>query len=476
MMRINEGASVSRNKLAIVSTYDDMCGIAGYTRALERQLSPYADVQVEDLDQYLLRSPHKRVQRLGDKHIKDICSKLRSFDCVNVQLEHGTLGRDASYILKRLTWLAKASPRLTITFHTILQSEPLPFDKMWKFVKQGKLGAAKNAWGAYIKNNTLTAGVYHMIRKLQFTKHVEVIVHTKRDMRLLRDVYRIKNVHHHPLSFVSKDEALRIRETASRAMFPSMRDLPTDAKLVGTFGFLSPYKGFETALRALRFLPDDHHLLIFGGIHPQTIKKNVPLDVYVETLLDEANVTGGVLQTIGGRPQREPDGTIRAPKASQVAPGAPAISVSLEVDASTRDLLTRHPDDMSKRVHFMGVLNDEGFMNAMSLCDVVVLPYMEVGQSSSGPISIATDMGCRVIASRNAAFLQFGRYQPQGAVEFFDIGNYLELSERIKAVPSKVSITGERKFTSSTNTRLYLESSGFKEAVKQLIKTEGLAP
>jgi len=30
---------VSKKKLAIVSTYDDLCGIAGYTRALEQQLA-----------------------------------------------------------------------------------------------------------------------------------------------------------------------------------------------------------------------------------------------------------------------------------------------------------------------------------------------------------------------------------------------------------------------------------------------------
>ena len=57
-------------RLAIISTYDEMCGIAGYTRALEQQLRPHAEVTVFDLDQYLLRSPHRRVQRLADEHIE----------------------------------------------------------------------------------------------------------------------------------------------------------------------------------------------------------------------------------------------------------------------------------------------------------------------------------------------------------------------------------------------------------------------
>ena len=60
----------------------------------------------------------------------------------------------------------------------------------------------------------------------------------------------------------------------------------------------------------------------------------------------------------------------------------------------------------------------------MAICDAVVFPYLEVGQSSSGPISQALELGCRIIASRTHTFLQFGRYH-QDMIEFFDIGNHL---------------------------------------------------
>jgi hypothetical protein len=68
-----------------------------------------------------------------------------------------------------------------------------------------------------------------------------------------------------------------------------------------------------------------------------------------------------------------------------------------------------HPRDISSRLHFMGAQNDEGFARGMAVSDVVVLPYLEVGQSSSGPLSIAMEMGSRVLASRNLAFMQFDR-------------------------------------------------------------------
>ena len=47
--------------------------------------------------------------------------------------------------------------------------------------------------------------------------------------------------------------------------------LPADAVLIGVFGFLNEYKGIGTAIQALQHLPKNHHLLIFGGVHPQEI-------------------------------------------------------------------------------------------------------------------------------------------------------------------------------------------------------------
>jgi hypothetical protein len=94
----------------------------------------------------------------------------------------------------------------------------------------------------------------------------------------------------------------------------------------------------------------------------------------------------------------------------------------------------------------------------MAICDVVVLPYLEVGQSSSGPISQAVELGCRVIASRTHNFLEFARYHP-GAVEFFDIGNHLELAERIAARPQYAARPEQRRYTVETNKAVYLTAN-----------------
>lgn len=427
--------AVPKPRLAIVSTYDDMCGIAGYTRALEQQLRPHADVTVFDLDQYLLRSPHRRVQKLADRFIREMAAKFRDFDAVNIQLEYGTLGRTPAQINRRFRRLAKAAPALSVTFHTILGHEPVDWAAIGLNLLKLRPDRSIRALAAYRRNRELGVATYRLLGDLQHRKPVNVIVHTRRDARLLHDVFRLRNVDHHPLSFISAENARKIRDSATRDRFPLLNSLPPNAKLVGSFGFLSPYKGFETALRAMHYLPDDYHLLIFGGIHPQGIQRNVKLDPYIQSLLDEAHVGKNILDSVADK-------------------GAP---LTLNLDAESKSLLARHPEDLHERVHFLGVHNDEGFMQAMALCDVVVLPYLEVGQSSSGPVSMALEMGCRVLVSRNLAFLQFARYHPD-QVEFFDIGNYAELADLIRA---DVKAPGERTLTynAETNAALYLAAN-----------------
>jgi glycosyltransferase involved in cell wall biosynthesis len=234
-----------------------------------------------------------------------------------------------------------------------------------------------------------------------------VIVHTKRDRRYMHHVAGFENVFDHPLSFLRPSDVARICAKAGRASLPGLANVPADAKLVGAFGFLSRYKGFETAIRALRYLPADHHLLIFGGVHPNNFVSQRAISPYIRRLLSEI-------------------GTERTPVEEwsdlDVSP----------VTAASEALLAQADDSLSGRVHFMGVLPDEQFWTAMATCDVVVLPYIEVGQSSSGPASQAIELGCRTLVSRTRGFLQLGQYFP-GRLEFFDVGNHLELAARLRA-------------------------------------------
>ena len=425
-------------RVAIVSTGSTLCGIAAYTEALRRQLSDAFDITVFELDEYLLRSPHHRVRKLADRHIKEICDAIRHFDVVNLQLEHGTLGRYGRDIYRRFCWLTAAAPRLSVTFHTLLMPPHSGATGFLKALATGKFTTAARLQADFSRARLLSYGIARQMRRMQRKKQVSAIVHNRRDLYDAQFLYGVRHVFDHPLSFLAADEVAAIRSGAVRQRFAMLDDLPPDAVLIGVFGFLNEYKGIATAIQALHYLPGNHHLLIFGGVHPREIVRNQPRHPYIASLFDHAYMD-----------------TTLYDRMSAVGAQSKAMPLVVAPDQGLRELLGAHPRDLSARIHFMGALAEPDFLSGMAVCDAVVFPYLEVGQSSSGPISQALELGCRIIASRTHTFLEFARYH-ENAVEFFDIGNHLELAERLVARRQFGPRGGLPEFNIETNRATYL--------------------
>ncbi len=210
-----------RERLAIVSTRNKLCGIAAYTQALERQLADVFDITVFDLDQYLLRSRHPRVRALGDRHIRQICQDIAGFDAVNLQLEHGTLGRSAKDVLRRFKWLIAAAPRLSITFHTFKRPPLFPALAFAKKIATFKWYGAAEMKFAFSREVNLSIGVAGAISNVQRQKPVSVIVHNRRDLSDARHLYGFERVSDHPLTFLSSAEAEDVLNQAARRDFRS---------------------------------------------------------------------------------------------------------------------------------------------------------------------------------------------------------------------------------------------------------------
>jgi len=427
-----------KESLAIVSPGSKLCGIAAYTAALQRQLSDAFEITVFDLNQYLLRSPHHRVRKLADRHIKEVCRAIRRFDVVNLQLEHGTLGRYGRDIYRRFCWLTEAAPRLSVTFHTL----PLPpsFDStaFMKALATGRLKTAARMQADFHRAHLLSSGIARQLRRAQRRKQVSAVVHNRRDRYDASCLYGIRQVYDHPLSFLGAADAEALRNGASRQRFAMLDDLPPDTALIGVFGFLNEYKGIGTAIQALRYLPENHHLLIFGGIHPHEIVEGRPRHPYIASLFDDAYMD-----------------TTLYDRMTAIGAQSDAPPLVVAADQGLRELLGAHPRDLSARIHFMGALAETDFLSGMAICNAVVFPYLEVRQSSSGPISQALELGCRIIASRTHTFLEFAEYH-ENAVEFFDIGNHLELAERLLARRQFSPRHGLPEFNIETNKTTYL--------------------
>lgn len=447
-----------RETLAIVSTSSKLCGIGAYTAALRRQLGDTFDITVFDLNQYLMRSPHRRVRKLADRRIKEICRAVRRFDAVNLQLEYGTLGRFGDDIHRRFCWLTAAAPRLSVTFHTLLTPPAFDMPAFAKALATLRFKTAGRMRAEYRRNHLLSHGVARQLRQLQRHKQVSAIVHNRRDLYDVKYLYGLNQVFDHPLSYLAANEVEHIRAAASRQTFPMLDALPEDAVLIGVFGFINEYKGIGTAIQALQYLPNNYHLLIFGGVHPQHIVQRQPRHPYISALFGDAYI----------------DTTLYERLAANGAEKAPQLVVS--ADEGLRELLGTHPRDLSARIHFMGALAEEDFLAGMAVCGSVVFPYLEVGQSSSGPISQALELGCRIIASRTHTFLEFAEYH-KDAVEFFDIGNHLELAERLLARRQFRRCRGLPEFNVATNRATYLLANGkFRDAPLHAGRSPALAP
>jgi glycosyltransferase involved in cell wall biosynthesis len=201
-----------------------------------------------------------------------------------------------------------------------------------------KIRRALELFDAGVRRERLASGMHSTFRRASRSKQIGFILHGKREARLLHELHRYRNVAWHPLSFLSADAAAETRATTTRADFPQLAHLPPDAVLIGTFGFISDYKGFDTAIQALRLLPENYHLLIFGGIHPQQIRRHEPINPYLASLLGEGRVGASVADVL----------------TALKAPG-------WQLTDGSANLLGTPPHDLTERIHFMGALPDSGF-------------------------------------------------------------------------------------------------------------------
>ncbi|MBV9584071.1 MAG: hypothetical protein JO213_04200, partial [Alphaproteobacteria bacterium] len=333
------------------------------------------------------------------------------------------------------------APRLSVTFHTLLTPPRFDHGAFMKALLALQWPTAARIHAGYRRHRMLSCGIADYLHRLQRSKQVSAIVHNRRDFSDAKYLYGFENVFEHPLAFLTETEVDAVLTCASRSALPMVEALPAEAVLIGVFGFLNEYKGFGTAIEALHHLPPNYHLLIFGGIHPNEITARQQIHPYISSLFNAAYIGKTVYDQLS------------------LSRGQTAPALTLGSEHGLSQLLAGHPRDLSGRIHFMGALGDHEFLTGMAVCDAVLFPYLEVGQSASGPISQALELGCRIIASRTHAFLEFAEYH-RGAIELFDIGNYLELAERILAGRQFAAVRKLPKLNAETNKAIYLLANG----------------
>lgn len=72
---------------------------------------------------------------------------------VNIQLEHGTFGINPKDISRRIKWIIEASPRLIVTFHTILQENKFEYANLFSLLGKFKFKNAINQIKSFNREN-----------------------------------------------------------------------------------------------------------------------------------------------------------------------------------------------------------------------------------------------------------------------------------------------------------------------------------
>lgn len=368
-------------KMAIVSSYSESCGNAAFTRIVHDSVEYFhqdIDVEVVELDLKLLQSISKDVRRKAEQHISDICSRLKSFDLVNIQMEAGLYGTLPGDITRRFERLVSANKNTSVTLHSprllgTAQSGSRAAIK--KFLHFDIRGGFRELLGS--KYSQVHININKRIVSSAIKNKARLIVHTQRAEKQIQDFFSYANVDVHPLKMVpfgyQKND-----DTYDKIVYDA--SFAEGDVLIGMFGYISSYKGHVDALKALEQLPRNYKLLIFGRQHPQTLKSNGSVDAYLEHL----------------------------------------------------QFLIKKSKALKDRVYFMGELNDNDFLDVVSSVDICWLPYYENGQDGSGIASICLDLSPRVLCSTSFAFDELFKLVEYRNVKRFDIGNTMEIALKTK--------------------------------------------
>jgi glycosyltransferase involved in cell wall biosynthesis len=365
---------MAKAKLAIISSYDELCGNASYTKALADALSEYYDVSVISLNVELLREGSSKAVLL---HVREICEKVKSFDCVNIQFESGLFGTLPKDAKKTFFPIAESCKNLVITMHRYDPKMKYPrarvlLKSILKMQLRECLGSLFNTAMA-----NKDSSVYDKVIKFCKKNKTPIIIHTQRHRKSISVGYNYELVFDHPLCFYNQSQIEAMQKQWTREKFCQKYNFPQDKIYIGIFGFISAYKGYETALKALYHLPSNYHLVIFGNQHPHSIQINEQINPYIGLILKQI-----------------------------------------------------HKLKIKSRVQFCRIINDDDLLIALSCCDFNLLPYLEVNQGGSGIAALSLETNSKAIFSQNKAFIELEKYAAN-AFKMFAIGNDIELANAI---------------------------------------------
>jgi glycosyltransferase involved in cell wall biosynthesis len=240
-------------RVRLVSTWDTACGIADYTAHLRDALAAEGlDTEIEPVDRSLVNYMSKAELH---EHFTAMAARLQGSDLVHIQHEFGffggQLGAAASIdvFAAFIRELRRRRIAVAVTFHT----NPVFHEGASRLRQKAARAYLARLWQVKVA------------RQFNADPRLRAIVHSKTSrLALVRSGFLARSV------VVARHAAPQPHPDAgaARDVIRARLDIPAGATVVGLFGFMSRYKGYDTAVAALARLPKNFHLLLVGGPHP----------------------------------------------------------------------------------------------------------------------------------------------------------------------------------------------------------------
>lgn len=410
--------------LAIVSSYAEECGAAFYSSRLKKHLEEAGHkVDILRLPVSLLRQRRPSyVRTKGNAEVDRIAKEAKRYDAVLMQFEPGLYGSEGITSYDRAWRIASAARKVILTVHGFDRFAS-DFSTTQTLIDIAKL-RVQNVARDYGEAMNRRASM-RFWRKVKGAQHISVMTFCKADRTLLDRHFDLPRLDDFPITYFDQSEVNAARARYSRDDVLRRYGLDPAKKYFGVFGFFGRYKGFLTAMKALEHLPDDYHLAIVGGEHPQGLEAERDVGPYLQQMLAFAQYEP---------PQDVPIAGVDVAKSVIASAAGARRDMLIDEVVEKSDLRYFLPTKPLKdRIHFLGQVADEEMPPLYVAMDYVVMPYIKTrsGQSGSGPATFAIEFGTKAIFSSAPVFREIGRYF-EGSLHHFNVGNFVELAEAIQ--------------------------------------------
>lgn len=400
-------AESKKPTLAIVSTQGIACGIAYASDRLAASLRDKYDTTIIAVEAELGRDRRIFGQGGMSRHVDKICEEVKKYDYLIIECELGIFSYKMDVAAKFMMRVIQAKgSNVVLSMHAYgytIYSQDGKTKGLFKSLLRGRVFEAIRLIRA--NRQFIRLGKFwKKLAKIERANRLRIVHFNNEDANRIGLMYGFEGRDVFPLSYFTYDEIDKKKKIGKKFLTDRSNFSEDDVILVYA-GFLTEYKGIEVILSALQTLPDKYKLFIAGA----------------------SNITfSAVNHFIDGNPYVK----------------------KLSGDISRRK--------MNDRVFFAGELSDDEIADCFATGDIVVLPYYETTQCTSGPGTLAAELSNHVVTSNIRAFREIDEYFGAG-FNFFEVGNSREMSDVIAGIDVNEERQDVASFDADDRAKVYAD-------------------